>query len=283
MENPISIFIMDITSSSTDGKVGEELELYLKEVVNMVKIWSEDVVNLKISHRQGDELFLISENFSTAYTIAFYISRIWKFSEHKPYFGLTFGNINKRVMDIEIETWIHPLVKQARMANNELKLATDNREKFKFKLDNSNQNEHLLSPAQNSRSIHATIMNPKNQPLSTIESLINTLLENQHIFFMKQTRLQELITDLYLIFMQQKKIAVYLDKTSATISSHINRGNGKEIIKNFKRIYEAINSIQMFTFQSTTHQNPSKIHEQLETSIRKYLNHHIDTLLSEKN
>ncbi|AXI10301.1 hypothetical protein CV093_16835 [Oceanobacillus sp. 143] len=272
MENPISIFIMDVTGSSTDGKVGQELESYLKEIVYMVRSWSEEVVNIKISHRQGDELILISENYSTAYTIAFYLSRIWKFSEHKPYFGLTFGNINKRVKDIEIETWIHPLVKQARTANNELKHLKEDRKQFKFKLDISNQNKHLPSPSS-----------PEvNHYLSTVESLINTLLENQHILFTKQTELQELIADLYLIFMQQKKIAVFLNKTGATISSHINRGYGKEIIKNFNRINEALNSIQMSIFQSTLQQNQTKYQKQLEENIRVYVNNHIDSLFSNR-
>ncbi|RDW15431.1 hypothetical protein [Oceanobacillus chungangensis] len=276
MENPISIFIMDVTSSSTDSMVGQKLESYLKEIVIMVESWSDDVVDIKVTHRRGDELLLISENYSTAYTIAFYLSRIWKFSKHKPYFGLSFGNINIRVKDIEVETWIHPLMKQARTANNELKNLKENRIQFKFELDIPNPNKHLPTSPNDSKN------SPINYHLITIESLINTLLENQQIFFMKQTELQEIISDLYLIFMQQKKIAVFLDKTGATISSHINRGNGKEIIKTFNRITQALNSMQMSISPSTVQRNPNRIQEKLEENIRRYVNNHIDTLFEEK-
>ena len=41
--------------------------------------------------------------------------------DHKPYFGLSFGDINDDVSTLNIETWIHPLMKQARHSNDLLK------------------------------------------------------------------------------------------------------------------------------------------------------------------
>ena len=45
--------------------------------------------------------------------------------------------------------------------------------------------------------------------------------------------------------MQQKKIATYLHKTSATISSHLNKGNGKEVIRIFHSITELLLTVQI--------------------------------------
>ena len=127
---PISIFIMDVSRSSIIEKVGEELEFYLKDIVNWINVWTDDIVKIKISQRMGDAIFFIAENYATVYTIAFYISRIWKYKKHQPYFGLTFGTINKSLHEIDMETWIHPIVKKARMANDELKKETENRQQI---------------------------------------------------------------------------------------------------------------------------------------------------------
>ncbi len=143
MGNPVSIFIMDVSGSSINENVGEELESYLRDIVSRVKVWTDGIVNIKISHRMGDEIFFIGENYATAYTIAFYISRIWKYKKHPPYFGLTFGTINKSLYEIDMETWIHPIVKKARIANDEIKKVKENRQQFKFELDYQIENHHL--------------------------------------------------------------------------------------------------------------------------------------------
>ena len=56
---PISIFIMDVSRSSINEKVGEELEFYLKDIVNWINVWTDDIVKIKISQRMGDEIFFI--------------------------------------------------------------------------------------------------------------------------------------------------------------------------------------------------------------------------------
>ena len=237
MENPISIFIMDVSRSSINEKVGEEIESYLKDVVNLVKVWTVGIVNIKISHRMGDEIFFIGENYATAYTIAFYISRIWKYKKNQPYFGLTFGNINKNVQDIDMETWIHPIVKKARIANDELKSVSENRQQFKFELDHSIESNHLRQQLVFQETTHHLF--------TMYELALNALLKAQEICIDKQTDLQKYISSLYLILMQQKKIAAFLHKTPATISSHLNKGNGKEVIGIFNSITELLLSMQI--------------------------------------
>ena len=69
---PISIFIMDVSRSSIIEKVGEELRILLKDIVNWINVWTDDIIKIKISQRMGDEIFFIAENYATAYTIAFY-------------------------------------------------------------------------------------------------------------------------------------------------------------------------------------------------------------------
>lgn len=120
MANEVSIFIMDISNSSKEN-IGNELSEYLEQLKNYITEWTENTAVTKVSHRAGDELVVVSSGYASAYTLAFYLSRIWRFPDHKPYFGLSFGDIQEDISEINIETWIHPLMKQARNANNHLK------------------------------------------------------------------------------------------------------------------------------------------------------------------
>ena len=67
MRNPVSIFIMDVSSSSVEENFGKELTSYLKEIVNWIEIWTEGIVKTKVKHRMGDEIILASNNYATAY------------------------------------------------------------------------------------------------------------------------------------------------------------------------------------------------------------------------
>jgi hypothetical protein len=240
MNKQISVFIMDVSGSSFDPNFGEELEVYLHNLTNWIKNWSKDVLNVKVTTRMGDEIMLISESYAAAYMIASYISRIWKFKDHKPYFGLSFGNIQRDLEDINLETWIHPLVKQARIANDELKKVKDNRPLFRFKLDNNVTNTTLINLLNTE---------PSGNLFSVFETLINTLIETQNLYFIRQTELQELITTLYLILGKQRDISSLIKKSPSTISSHLNKGDGFEVIKTFQKTIEALVSFQVTTLR----------------------------------
>lgn len=272
---------MDVSGSSNDPKFGEELETYLQDLTSWVQSWSKNILNLKITTRMGDEVMLTSENYATAYMIASYISRIWKFKNHKPYFGLSFGNINKDIEDINLDTWIHPLVKQARIANNEIKKIKDNRPLFRFKLDNNVSNTTLMNLLKTE---------PSGNLFSVFETLINTLIETQNLYFIRQTKLQELITTLQLILEKQRDIARLLKKSPSTISSHLNKGDGFEVIKSFQRTIEALTSFQVTTLrlESITssqadseieyvfkQHNPYKTIEQLDKQIKAHIKKNI--------
>ena len=157
--------------------------------MNWINVWTDDIVKIKISQRMGDEIFFIAENYATAYTIAFYISRIWKYKKHQPYFGLTFGTINKSLHEIDMETWIHPIVKKARMANDELKKETENNNSFKSsQLDNHIESNNLRKQLE--------FHEPTHHLLTMYELALNALLKAQEICIDKQTDLQEYITSL---------------------------------------------------------------------------------------
>src|SRR5699024_9339237 len=143
---PVSVCIMDISRSSADD-FGRELSQYLQQLKQAIGDWTNSFIMTKTTHRAGDELVVISEGFATAYMIAFYISRIWRYPKHPPYFGLSFGLIKEQLADIHVETWIHPLMKQARVANDFLKNET-NRKQFRFELAHMNHSaefEQLLN------------------------------------------------------------------------------------------------------------------------------------------
>ena len=99
-----------------------------------IAVWTKDITTTQVIHRSGDEIVVVSSGYATAYTLAFYISQIWAFKDHKPYFGLSFGEIQEDVNALDIETWIHPFMKQARYANDMLKHQEQNRDQFNFEL-----------------------------------------------------------------------------------------------------------------------------------------------------
>lgn len=263
MTFPISIFILDVSNSSSDDK-GEELTSYLDELVNWISNWSKEIGHIKVKHRSGDEIILIATGYSTAYTIAFYISRIWKYKKHQPYFGLAFGDIDKEITEIDIEKWIHPLVKQARYANDLLK-QEHSRPQFKFELD------QFFTSVQSSTYSY-------NHFRSEFETLINTLLKLQQQFIWNQTEIQELVCSMYLILQQQKAVGELLNRTAPTISSHYKKGNSDEILNTFTEIITILNSLEQKTYQSTK-TSPMETNVNLNDSIRKHLKEHLKSLI----
>ncbi|MDF2856000.1 MAG: hypothetical protein K0Q87_1851, partial [Neobacillus sp.] len=178
----------------------------------------------------GDEIIFVGLGYSTAYIIAFYISQVWKFKDHKPYFGLSFGDIDKNLSEVDIEKWIHPLIKQARYANDLLK-QEQIRSLFKFELDQ-------FYPSENNN------LNSYHPFRSEIETLINTIITLQRSLIREQTDIQKEVCSLYLIFQQQKVVGNLLGKTPPTISSHYKKGKTEDILHSFNEIIRILNSLQ---------------------------------------
>ncbi|MFF2445724.1 hypothetical protein ACFVSW_01390 [Neobacillus sp. NPDC058068] len=261
--NPISIFILDVSNSSAEN-MGDELTLYLDEMVKWITIWTENNGQVKVKHRAGDEIIFVGNGYSTAYIIAFYVSRIWKYRNHKPYFGLSFGDIDRELAEVDIETWIHPLIKQARYANDLLK-QEQNRPPFKFELDQFYLGDRNIPVLYN-------------QFRYEFETLFNTILQLQHTLIKEQTNIQELVCSFYLILQQQKAVGELLGKTAPTISSHFKKGKSEEVLRTFHGLINVLNSLQKNTIQGIA-DNPMETAERLHDSIRSHLKDNINLLL----
>ncbi|MEH7492026.1 hypothetical protein [Neobacillus niacini] len=251
MNHPISVFILDVSNSSS-AEMGEELTNYLDEMVNSINVWMKEFGHCKVKHRAGDEIIFAGYGYSTAYIIAFFISRVWKYRDHTPYFGLSFGDSDKELEEVDIEKWIHPLIKQARYANDLLKQEPV-RPLFKFELDQFYQNISLF---------------PYNQFRNEFEVLINSLLRLQMSILKEQTPIQEQVFTYYLILQQQKAVAKLLEKTAPTISSHYKKGKSEEIIKVFSELVTILDSLQEKSYNDNLEKAKS---ESLMESIRNHL------------
>ncbi len=251
MRNAVSVFIMDVSNSSKEN-IGIELSNYLEDLQISIAYWTQYVVPTKITHRAGDELVVVSSGYASAFILAFYLSRIWKYTDHRPYFGLSFGDIEKDLNSINIETWIHPLMKQARLANDFLK-KQQNRMQFRFKL------------------LHSQDANGFEVYNSEFETLLNTVLTLKQEQINEQTELQSLVCSLYLILGQQNKVSKYLGRTKPTISSHMKNGKTDIILNAFHDIIKVLTSLE------TERANHSVT--ELQTNIRKNINSRLEIYL----
>lgn len=242
---PASVFIMDISNSSAAESV-EELSSYLAEVEGWINEWFKDLISVKVKHRAGDELILLAEGYASAFIAAFYISRIWKYRKNKPYFGLSFGNIEKEVNEIDLEKWIHPLVKQARLSNEIIKKQKD-REAFRFQNDETPTNSEYMS-------------------------LINGMLKLQHALAMEQTEVQSLVCSLYLVYEKQNTVAKLLDKSAPTIYSHVKKGHCEQIIDSYHEIVHVLESIQDRVLKFDAQNNARLLEKGIQEHIRARVN-----------
>ncbi|WP_040981150.1 hypothetical protein [Oceanobacillus jeddahense] len=247
MANEASIFIMDISNSSKEN-IGNELSGYLEQLKKHIAEWTKNSAITKVSHRAGDELVVVSNGYASAYTLAFYISRIWRFPNHKPYFGLSLGDIQEDISEINIETWIHPLMKQARNANDHLK-KQPNRLLFHFE----------LPPLSDGHGF--TVFSKQ------FEALINTSLTLKQEQINEQTEIQSLVCSLYVMLGQQNKVSEYLGRTTATISHHMKQGKTHLILNAFYNIVKVLDSLGVQDRQAQT----DKLQENIRQNIRKHL------------
>lgn len=255
MTYPVSVFIMDVSNSSVED-IGDELSNYLQHLEKRISIWTKDIATTKVTHRSGDEIVVVSSGYATAYTLAFYISRIWKFKHHQPYFGLSFGDIHDDVSTLNIETWIHPLMKKARYANDILKQQEQNRVQFNFELDDSSSNKSL-------EDYHLF--------RSQFETLLNVILKLQDDQINEQTAIQSLVCSLFLILKQQNKVGHYLGRTASTVSSHMKKGKCEHISSAFNDVVKVLNSLQ-----PESKRNQQVINEQLQNNIRRIVSDQLD-------
>ncbi|CAM4001107.1 hypothetical protein [Mesobacillus thioparans] len=236
---PVSVFIMDVSDSSSKGN-GEALSSYLSKLESMIKSWDGQSGLVQVRHRAGDELIVLAEGYSTAFIIAFYISRIWKYRRNTPYYGLSFGSTEKSIDTIDIEKWIHPLVKQAREANDYLKKQKD-RESFRFQSFDI-EPEFLV--------------------------MMNGMLSLQHVLSTQQTDIQRLVCSLYLIFGKQNAVADLLGRSAPTVYSHFKKGHSEQILQSFREIVGVLDSLEAKTFPDIMLHQENDMKTTIENDIK---------------
>ena len=235
----VSVYIMDVTNSSS-AAYSEELSVYLEQLETFINKWYEGIGSVQVKHRSGDELIFLAEGYSSAFMTAFYISLIWKYEKHLPYFGLAYGRLDKSVGEIDIEKWIHPAVKQARNANDHLKKQKD-RETFYFQI-------------------------PDREP--SLQTLINGMLSLQNALRMEQTDVQRLVCSLYLIYGKQNTVAQLLDRSAPTVYSHYKKGHCEQILRSFHEIVSVLDAIQACDFPDMKTEQTKAPEESIRTNIK---------------
>ncbi|ARU61556.1 hypothetical protein CBW65_11445 [Tumebacillus avium] len=219
MKTPISILIMDVTNSTgfTDTK---ELTNYLGQVVDWIDMWTRGIVSTKVKKRYGDEIIVVTENYFTAYLLAFYIILFWKYEKHPPYLGITFGMTEDDVLDIDLEEWNDPLVKSARIASETIKQSKRRPPILFHRLNSENDTEYPMV------------------------SVLNILSEMQFKLIREQSPYQHAVFKLYLLYQKQVDIANRISRKPATISKQLKDGNSETIIDALDTIERMLNRAQ---------------------------------------
>ncbi len=223
MDYPVSLFIMDVSDSSR-ADAPDDLAAYLDKTTTWIEALTSldrTAPSIRVKHRFGDELILVAGEFSTAYTLAFFIKQFWRYHQNPPYFGLTVGSLRQSVEHLpDLDRWLHPMINTARLSLNELK-ATKSIADRKWML-----------------------MNAPESPLRGIVEETNELLEIQDYLFKSQSPAQKTVGALYAIFRQQTEIASFLNKNPSTISRQLKTGATELIVKIHRRIEKRLDELQ---------------------------------------
>lgn len=216
MKRPVSVFIMDITRSSSGD--WHELSDYLQHWEKTIAEWCDGTIAAHVSHRRGDEILFVGDHAFSAYTVAQALAVHWKFREHPPYFGLAHGMTEETLEDLDIEIWNPPMIKRAREMADQMKRMKVRR---------------------------TTMLCGEERPsdvLITLSDIVNLLIENQLALWKRQSEQQKLIYALSTVFHEQKTVARLLNKTASTVSIHYNRGRSDLLMKNSDRIQKLLAS-----------------------------------------
>jgi len=245
MKKAISLFIMDVTSS-TKHENRNELSEYLsiwEDILNSLENDNPDFT-IKVNYRMGDEILLVADDYATAYLIANYMFYLWKYPKNRPYFGLSNGVINDSIEDIDLEKWNHPLIKEARLANDSIKNTKHRQQAIKVY-----ENKNLLSD----------------------KKIINHILKLQYYLAEKQTKKQKEITGLYMLYGAQNTLATLLNKTTATISNQFTSGATSLIIESIEQLQEMLMLEQFETHNSLGNLVLKERLNSLQENLRKVL------------
>ncbi|KAA1040271.1 hypothetical protein [Macrococcus equipercicus] len=205
----LGIFIMDV-SHSTSFHNTEEISHFLRKLERRIEAWSAVLPHSYVNFRMGDELFFVSDSPSSTLVLAYYIKLLWPFNHQPVKFGIAVGEA--ALPDHSFEHWNDPLIKQARLALDEIKT----HELVDFK---------LAAP-------------------------VDTALYNDILFYyltdilQSQTAMQRQVYLMNLTAATQKELAETFQKSISTISTHLKKGRSRQLalilqsLERFDETYE---------------------------------------------
>jgi len=246
--SPVSVFIMDVTDS-TNFQDSNDLTNYLGAVVRGVEAWIPGDVPFRIKQRYGDEIIFVSKHLETAYIVASYIKRFWKYPNHSPYFGMTYGFLDKDITAIEdVDKWNHPILKSARHAIDDLK-KQDDRAWLVCLTDDSADED--------------------------INQAINMTCEIQNMIIKEQTDIQQITCLLYLLFQRQTDVARLLNKSAPTISIALKKGKCNFLSDSFGVVENLIAFKNRQGEHLCVSETPKDFSKLLHESILRHISNHL--------
>ncbi|GGB06239.1 sigma-70 family RNA polymerase sigma factor [Macrococcus hajekii] len=189
----IGLFIMDV-SGSTSHNNAEEISHKLYQLEQAIIEWTVPLNRSYVNFRMGDELFFVTDSPGSMLILAYYIKLSWPLKSQTLKFGMAIGD--SPLPDEDFEHWNAPIIKQARLALDSIK---------------TNEQTDLCLAAQDA-------------------SLIN------HVLFYYLTDILQQHTDIQrevllcnLSIPVQKELALYMDKSVSTVSTHLKKARSKQL------------------------------------------------------
>ncbi|TDM13299.1 hypothetical protein [Macrococcus lamae] len=191
----VGIFIMDV-SHSTSFNNTEQISNFLMNLEKNIKEWTAVLPHSYVNFRMGDELFFVSDSPSAVLVLTYYIKLLWPFKNQPVKFGIAVGEAV--LPEEQFEHWNDPLIKQARIALEEIK----NNELVDFKLAAS-EDVNLYN-----------------------DVLFYYLTDIIH----SQTTIQRQVYLQSLTVVMQKDLAEQFNKSVSTISTHLKKGHARQLM-----------------------------------------------------
>ncbi|MFD1675078.1 hypothetical protein [Alicyclobacillus fodiniaquatilis] len=249
---PVSIFMMDVTDS-THFESPRELDRYLKQIVSWISRWTEGEIQARVKNRYGDEILFVSEHFFTSYVVAYFIKQIWRYDNHPPIFANTYGMIEESLHTIEdIDTWNHPLFKNARNAMDKLK--KDKRERPWFMTEAEDYLEDSL-----------------------FARMHDTILYYQDRIFKNHSPQQRIASALYTVCDTQQEVATILHRTPANISKLLSKADSDALNRTFEIVRDIYLRLECHANQSDLNVCLPTVHSLLH-AIKSHLRTHLDSI-----
>lgn len=189
----IGLFIMDVSESTAHGNTGE-ISQKLRRLEGAINSWTQPLNKRYVNFRMGDELFFVCDSPGDMLMLAYYIKLSWPLKSQTLKFGLSIGE--SELPEADFEHWNAPIIKAARQALESIK---------------TNDQVDLSLSAENA-------------------SMINHVLFYYMTDILRQhTDIQREILLMSLSIPVQRELALEMDKSFSTVSTHLKKARSKQL------------------------------------------------------